>query len=531
MNLKDNYGEVRNEQALLIAKSGWGKGLAIEGLIEEYYKAGYVIICIADPKDELEFCYQMFEPIKSYHLDHLKKIGKRPEKKNVKVYHPFTFNIPPNKLLPEINFYTISLKDLGEAEFSFLAETNTQTEAIKILSKASQDISKEDGIYSILHYAQRLITGKREEKIRKSDPRNFYLRSSSGTMKSLTEVSNYFHAFKRHYFLCRDNSPLKLNFKEILNDQKNYHVFVSDMLSKKLDGKLKQFLILYLLNSIVANKSFLNKPLLIVIPEISELCPLKCEGYKKFLSEKIKDSLKVLRSSGRGMSSILDSQNYTDIDEGIKNATNITFFGELGSGSDMERVSKAFNYKRDIRDQLKKMDYPNSWLLVGEENRGAFTLFFPSSRHAEPKYNFYETYKEEYPEKMKTYNDIIDLMKNDLKNEEDKIKNKVKLEEKKEREIEERKRKEREELEEKSDVDVNKDKKIKQLKDENKLEKMKRCWEFRQENPGLSLRESAKKLGFPESSGNKTFKKYIEMYSEKVRQDDENSNGKVLEDL
>ena len=120
LSLKDDYGKIRNEQILIIGKSGWGKGLAMEGIAEKFYKAGYIVLCIADPKDELELAYSMFEPKERYHLDHLRKIGKRPEAKKVKIYHPFTFNLQVNKSFPDINFYTISLKDLGEAEFKFL---------------------------------------------------------------------------------------------------------------------------------------------------------------------------------------------------------------------------------------------------------------------------------------------------------------------------------------------------------------------------------------------------------------------------
>lgn len=101
-----------NDQILIIAKSGGGKTLAGEGIVEEFHKAGYLVLVIADPKDEFEYCYQMFEPKEKYHLEHLTRIGKTPSKKKVKIYHPFTFNIP-NDYLPEMTLFTFSLKDLG----------------------------------------------------------------------------------------------------------------------------------------------------------------------------------------------------------------------------------------------------------------------------------------------------------------------------------------------------------------------------------------------------------------------------------
>jgi len=64
---------------------------------------------------------------------------------------------------------------------------------------------------------------------------------------------------------------------------------------------------------------------------------------------------------------------------------------------------------------------------------------------------------------------------------------------------------------------------------QTKLDKMKRCWEFRKENPELSLRKSAEKLGFPSSSGNKTFKKYFEEYQNIIdKEKDTDYEDKVL---
>ena len=504
--VKKNHNFIAN--GILVHNSGYGKGLALEGIAEKFHKLGYIVLVISDIKNELEFCYQMFEPIERYHLDHLKKIGKPLSKKKVKIYHPFTFDIP-TKQLPDINFYTFSLKELRRKEWGLIAETAWDTETMRLLLQASQSITKEDGIYGLIHYVQDSIKGKKSGKGRKPDPKSFYLESGSGTMKSVAEISNYLQPFKNDYFLAKDTCSLNLNWKNILTDQENYHVFVSNWIR---DEKLKDFCVLALLNGILEHKDILKKPILVIIPEIRKQCPFRPEGHKKFLAESIRDSLTLMRSSGRGMSSLLDSQVYIDIDEGVRNSATVTLFGELGGGADMERVAKAFNYKTEFKDQLKKMDYPNSFIWVGKEDRQSVTIFFPSSMHCEPSYNFIDMYRERLPEKMKDYKETIDMMKKMYDGEVSRFKDKIKRQEQQEKEEKERKLDEKEERKSESESDKDKDEKIRELKDLNKLEKMKKCWEFKQENPDLSLRESAKRLGFPLSSGNKTFKKYIDEY-------------------
>ena len=53
MGLKNEYDKIENQQVLIIAKSGAGKTLATEGIAEEFHKNGYLVLVIADPKDEI----------------------------------------------------------------------------------------------------------------------------------------------------------------------------------------------------------------------------------------------------------------------------------------------------------------------------------------------------------------------------------------------------------------------------------------------------------------------------------------------
>lgn len=526
LDLKDDYGNIPNEQTCVYGKSGWGKGLALEGIIEKYHQAGYIIMCIADPKRECEFAFQMFEPEAQYHLDHLKKIGKKPAAKKVKLYHAFTFNIPRNKKLPDMQLYTLPFKSLGDKEFGLLVETESETETVSSMIRASQNITNQDGLYGFLQYIQKAVKGKGTTKNKKPDPTNFFLETGSATMKSVTESSRYFQPFKKDYFLSNANCPLNLDFKKIFNDQEHYHVFLNNYMSD--NEKMLDFNVLALFQGIIKNKKYLKKPLLLVFPEIKKLTPFHPEGHKKYLSFGMKDGLSTIRGVGAGISTASDSQSYSGVDKDVRDSFTNVLFGEMGADSEM--IAKNRNYKRDVREQLSHMDEKNSFLRMGHEDDGAIKIFFSSAMHPEAKYSFDSMYQRKYPEKMKTYNDVIDMMKKDLKDEENRIKDKIKKKEKRDKEEAEKLSDEKAANSASAKVESKKDDKIKELQDKSKLEKMKRCWEFKRDNPTMSGRASAKELGFPVSSGNKTFKKYVEAYQEMIDKKKEVEDNTDYED-
>ena len=493
-----------NEVIFIFAKSGYGKGLVGERILQKYHEKGYVVIGVADPKDEIELGYAMFEPKEKYHLEELRSCGIEKGKKDVKLYHPFTFNLPTTKL-PEMNLFTISLKEFGQQEWGIIAETQSETETIRLLKNSSQNISNDAGLYGFMQYLKNSVEGKSEGKKLKINPKNFFLAVKSGTAKSLTEISNYLQPFKKDYFLTSNNNPHRLNWKEILNDQKHYHIFTSNYIQ---DEKLKSLLVLHLLNQIVRNKAHTTKPIIIFIPEIAKLTPFKPEGYQKFLAIEIKEILKTIRSMGRGMSAVCDSQVYEGVDKDVRSSGQTTLFGELGSIDDIEGVSKALSYKRNIKELLSDMLYRNTYLMKGREGFGTFTILLPLHCHAEPHYNFQEMYKKHYPEKMKSYYDAIQFMKKEFASEETLIKNRVKEEQKREKEAKEKRERADEKASTKSEVIDKQKEEIKELKKKGSEEDWKKVYEYSQENPELGLRKIGEKFGISKDQVSRWKKKY-----------------------
>lgn len=513
LSMKDEYGRVPNEQILIIAKTGGGKTLVEEGLAEEFYKQGYIVIIIADPKDELEYAYQMFEPQEKYHLEHLRKIGKLPSGKPVKIYHPFTFNIP-NQYIPPINFFTFSYKDIGRREWSLIAETDYNNEAISFLLQASQNITKEDGLYGFAHFIQDSAKGKIEGRSKKANPRNLFLEATSGSMKSVGEVSRYLLPFRRDYFLAKDSCPININWKDILTDQIHYHFFASNWVK---DEKLKDFVVLALLEGIRKNKEFVKKPVVVIIPEIRKLCPFRQEGHKLYLARGIKESLSLMRSSGRGMSSIMSSQVWEDIDVDVRNSPSITFFGQIGGGSDLDKISKSYNLPRDVRDLLKNPDTRNSFVPFGlkdSELRNQITIFFSSSMHGEESYNFFETYKKHGKDLIHSKT-ILEIMNKMVKEEEDKFRQRIKSKEKQEKEKQKKIQKEKEQAGKEGNKVEKKIRKAEEIQEKSKMQLRKLCYEmYTNENVDIkerSYNKISKKLGI---KSHHTVKKYIEQYKE-----------------
>ncbi|MBU0958164.1 MAG: hypothetical protein KKF56_05135 [Nanoarchaeota archaeon] len=516
-----NHNFIANN--ILVHNSGWGKGLASESIAEELHKLGYIVLVIADPKIELEWGYSMFPADELYHTNELKKQGKIPEGKKVKLYHPFTFSIP-NGFLPDMNFFTFSLKDLGRKEWGMLAETSWDTDTVKLLVNTSQNIGKEDGIFGLLHHVQDAVRGKKDKKDIHPDWNNFGLSVKSGTAKSVTEISNYLKPFKRDFFLTKDSCRLKLDWGKILTDPSHYHVFVTNWIE---DDKLKEFVVLSLFSQIVKHKNLAKRPLCIIIPEVRKLVPFKPQGYKMFLSEAIKENLSTMRSMGRGMSSILDSQVFSDIDEDVSDSATVTLIGELGGARDVEKLSKARNYKRDIREQLSNMEYQNSFLISAgkdiKEDLGAIRLWFPSHMHCEPHYNFFEMYKKYFSEKMVRYTDLISEMKEMYKAEELKFKEKLKRKEKQYKEEKEKEdRIKQDKILAKSGI-IEREEKAQEKEDKSKEQIMKLCYDMKQKDASLSYRAIAKEMGI---KSHKTVKNYIDKYAEKV----EEESGEDFED-
>ena len=147
---------------------------------------------------------------------------------------------------------------------------------------------------------------------------------------------------------------------------------------------------------------------------------------------------------------------------------------------------------------------------MGSEDMGGWTIFPPTSMHGEAEYNFFETYKINFSDKMQNYGLLIEKMKRMRKEEEDKIRKKIERKIQEEEEFERKVKKEKEEKNFKiEDISQYKNE-IKELKDKNKREMIEKC--YKMFNEGKKYREIGRELEL----NHITVKKYIRIYEKEL---------------
>ena len=485
----DEYNRCPNVQIQIYSVSGHGKGTFCEGLAESWQNVtGGICIWLVDPKKTIEGSFAMYEPIETYHLNRLKSDGMLPKVHDVKLYSPFSFNIPKG-FLPPINFYTIPIKNLGKEEFGILAETDFDSETVKVMMRAKDNLTRDDGLFAFLHEIQRMVKGRREKKHQVPDPKNFWLSVGAGTSKSVVESSSYLSPFYNDYFLRKESCPYAINWKEILNDNSCYHVFFSKWVAP-LNDKIHGFIALTLLEQILRNIDYAKKPVLIIIPEILFLCPEYSLGWSLFLGEAFEKAMITMRGKGRGVSSIADAQSWDKTSKKLSGSATVTFFGRLNP-QDLERVCKARGYNKENRDRIMSLKQ-GQFIMTDAESDGIFRGFFAKHRHREESYDWIESYKQNFPDKMERYDNLVAYMKKELAEEENKIKKQIETRRRQER-IE--KAQEEKELEEKSTKGIKLTHEIKKAKgkqDEARDIIKKTMYEYL-DNPNISDKEKTQR--------------------------------------
>lgn len=496
ISLLDEYGKVNNEMLLIIQKSGFGKSLARESIAEELHNLGYVVISLTDVKDEFESCYAMFRPTEKYHLDGLKKCGKKPTEKKVKIYHPFSFDIP-KKLLPKIDFFTIPIKSLNKYLISFLAETDAETDSVKLIIDAIRDIYKKDSIYDLLHKIRGNIQTSQKKYYGKtiSSPGKdslFLDIAQKGKKTEISQIFSWFRPFLRHYFLAPENFRINLDVMKIINDQEHYHCLSTKWINK-LDDKIKYFTIMAFMSEIFRYKDYFKHPICFIIEEIAFLAPFKAEGFKGYLASFLRENLLSMRSEGMGCFSIMTSQIWSDVDEKLREKSTQTLIGNVQGIMDIDRISKVFKLRKDDLDTLISLKR-NQYILQGDNDFQPFDIFLPSHCHAEERYNFIEMYSRNgFP--MVKYDPLINEVKEHLNNIEKEYHDKAENDRK--RKISEAK--------EEYERSLAKDRAVKELEDlkqkvrnkadNSREEIIRKCKELKRDNPEITVRDIADKLG------------------------------------
>lgn len=403
-----------NQQIMLVSGAGGGKTSSAENILEEYHDRGYLVVSVADPKDEYELAYAQFEPKERYHVKQLSKIGKEPIAKQVKLYHPFSFNLPKYSELPPFNIFTFPITDITRDEISFITESHSDLDIVRLLKNNVDDLGRDDSLFDLLLEVERKVKGKKRniggKDIAVPDASNFFLKTgTTGTIKTVSDLSSYFRPFLTDYFLAPKSFEMNLDIGAMLRDQKSYHVLAYKYIK---DEKMKNFVSLMWFNTILNNRELCKCPIVFYIPEVRILTPFRGRGHKEFLADSLRTKLSKIRSFGKGgCSSVMETQVWTGVDEEVRDSSTETLFGNIGGLGDIERVAKILKWRKETVDMVSNLD-SGQFIIKGKERLGSFIqIFMPSHMHKEEKYGFVEMFRQHYPEKMVKYKETVDLVK------------------------------------------------------------------------------------------------------------------------
>lgn len=429
LSIKDSDGSISNSQILVIGVTGIGKSTITESLVEEFHKFGYTIIYLTEkPYKSLESAFCMFKPKAHYHVNALRIIGKEQKEQSAIIYHPASLNIPLHRDLPPMKIFTIPIKSNSEEEFTMLYETTSKSDEVKASMNAIKNLQENEGLFSFFFYLERLIKPEKEFLgtkiyIKREDQEGFFTKTPfAGSQKTISDIKSDLSPFLQEFCLSPERFELNLDFKEILKNNKDYHILTTAFIRNK---KLRYYMRIWFLNQIIKtassweNKDGKLNPVLIVVPEGKIFLPERTdEKYIKIASEILMNLLSTMRNIGKGFSSITDSQNMYEISTSYRESMNYELYSKL-SNDDIERLSKVQALGSEVKRMLANMERGHI-IIRGDEDYEDFSVLLPSHAHNEEGEEFITRYEHYHPENLINYKNIVKKIV-ELKNNESKI--------------------------------------------------------------------------------------------------------------
>jgi len=419
----DKEGRPPKAQMIIIfSATGFGKTSCEERIKQSFKAKGYTIIEL-DVKEEMEACFAQFEPEESYHLKRLRDQHEDKETLQalaevnpkaqmmlenatypVKIYHPFTFSIPHEKI-PEQIFYTIPLKSLHDSEIQFLIGEAKENQSFKLLSKAIRELKDDESLAHLLHKVMdmterqtRIIGG---EEIRLPDSDRYSIRgTTTGTIQTADDVGSIMDIFIRHGFLSSMNDELNLDWVKILKDNKHLHLFSQ----RYLDGeKEKYFNRLWIINQIRRHQKFVKRPILLIVSELGVLCPKKPVGYVKVFSAYFQRTVRTVRT--QKISIMSDAQTISVIDENAFKLFTEGFFGNAGL-ENLDAYAQAYKIPRETLEDMKELE-SGEYVWNRKPYAGIIKMNMPLHMHKEEGVEFDSVMARLAPERMINYSELI----------------------------------------------------------------------------------------------------------------------------
>jgi len=514
LDLAYKKDRILDSQILIVAQSGSGKSVTITQGLYTFYKAGYNIISLIDVKGLLELGFVGFEPQSKWHRRKLELQGMNPTKLPVKIFHPYTKNIPSHQI-PEMDFVFFSIQDLGDSEFDFLIESKEDNQTREILNSARDKLKDFETLWDFARLCEeeteRKIRQEGSQQIKLPDKKRFSLRGvSTASVKSVDQIYQVFERFQHNLFLMFHKFKYNLNLqRDVFSNRETVKIFTTRYIK---DQKTRDFFTLMLINRIIEESNKSKYPTLIIMDEIKGLLGGdSTREYKKILSREMARHL-TESFRGRNISSISSSQSFSSISKTLlkSNAFTRQFIGQVTGETDLQVLRTVFGYSPDIIDDVMTLDL-SQFKIRGIPNYSfvddpPVTSLVPPIGICEAGMKFDDYWKRNYPDKMRKYVDLkneIEGLKKQWSEEAYKL-----AMEKAKKEIEQLERKKKEK-EEKKQLKEEMERMKQQQRTEKKTELEERNQKVIQDRKkGMATRALAKKYNMSQPNIMKILKKY-----------------------
>lgn len=412
-NGKDKFVH-RPISKLILGRKGCGKSVLIEKFIEREYESGSLIIVLTDDKDVLESGFMGIEPEDPQQLEELKKLGKKPEAKPIKIYHPFTFLLQKNKEYPSfLEFFTFDIKNLDDKDFCLLSEHLSNTEIVRSLNFAVDKLGDNEDLYDFIfnieEYSQTegifykgIVIPKRVEPL--------FTKAGFNVDKSdIKNVGSFFlDIIEKNYMVANHNCPYNIDFEKLIKDQHHIHIFVTKFLD---NDKLKYWTMFKIIKEINKLQDKVKKRIVFVMDEITNLVPAETkENYIIYTAGLTSKYLRNVRSKFKyGGLIIAGGQVFSDIMPSVANGFDEHHIGCLSGINDIGRLRKILTLNNEtIRTWIRLP--VGHFICLQDENFDIYKVRFPKSGHKHIGMDFFDQCK--CLGLVKNYNEVIDYFQN-----------------------------------------------------------------------------------------------------------------------
>ncbi len=510
--------------------TGSGKTVLDFRKTDTFYNINTTNIRVTEKETNPYEVLSMMLPVKQlYHLQALKNQKEEPYTKEVldglvKIWHPLVLpdrsdedgnriyeKIYKKKNIP-INWFSFPIKMPEEVIISIL-RSDANSDTVAICKDIIKTLKPDESLWEMVDKISNEIQTKQYAV--HYDRKYMYTDTGMiGSKRSIENITNNFFLFRDYYCLQPNNFKLEyklgdenivvknlnsISILEMLNDNKHIHQL---SLVYYEDDRAKYTVLIYFLILVKsALKSGLVKfPIRISFDELYDLLPKVSKErdsiWRMELSKVISKLLRQLRNSGKGVYVDLFTQDLHKTDTSVISAGGAIQIMKLSI--DDKKV-----FMRDFEWNKSRMDFIDGFkigetILVDElqEHEGTkYLVAMPRFRVPEDFEDSFEEFSKEYPQRMKSYND---LYKNLIKHRdgiEKKAKSRFKDRQIEKKKLEQKKVAEKEnKIKEKIETEI----KLKADKEDDLESKDKRkeeCYKLKRDNPKISFKDISIKVG------------------------------------